>query len=53
MTTKLENVLIYHEEIPPVKLHDLSIARFCEVTWHIKYFINPLVMDQWLLNMAR
>ena len=42
-----------HEELLVMKLLDCSISRFWEVTWHIKYFISPLALDQWPSNMVR
>ena len=29
-----------------------SILWSCEVTWHIRYFLSPLSLDQWPLNMT-
>ena len=37
-----------YEEIPLIKLHYPPITWFCEVMWHIKYFISPFALDQWL-----
>ena len=53
MATKIGIVVEYNEELPIVKLHDLSISWFCEVIWKIKYFVFPLVRDQWPPNMVR
>ena len=53
MTTKPGKVVIYHEELPLIKLLDPSIMWFCKVMWHVKYFISPLALDQWPSNMAR
>ena len=38
MASKLAKVVIYHEELPLIKLLDPSITWFCKVTWHVKYF---------------
>ena len=38
---KLGKVVTHHEELPLKTLHDPSITWFCEVKWHIKYFISP------------
>ena len=38
MTTKFGKVVIYHEELPLIKLLDPSIMWFYKVTWHVKYF---------------
>ena len=50
---QLGKVLTYDEELPLIKLLDPYITRFCEVTWHIKYFKCPVSIDQWPPNMAR
>ena len=46
MVTKLGRVVIYHEELPLIKLLDPSITWFCKVTGHAKYFISPFALDQ-------
>ena len=53
MTTKLDEAVICHEELPLIKLFDPSITWFCKVMWHVQYFISPLALDQWPSNMAR
>ena len=52
MATKRGKVMTY-EGLQLIKLLDLSIMLFCVVTWHIKYFISPLALDQWSPNVAR
>ena len=41
------------EHLQLLKLQDLSITWSCEVTWHIKYVISALALDQGSLNVAR
>ena len=48
-----DKVVIYHEELPLIKLLNPSVMWFCMVTWHIKYFISPLALEQWRSNKAR
>ena len=38
MATELGKVVTHHEELPLKKLLDPLITRFCEITWHVKYF---------------
>ena len=40
MANKLDKVVIYHEEIPLIKVFDPSFTLFCMVTWQVKYFIS-------------
>ena len=53
MAIKLGKVVVYHEELPLINLLDPSKTWFCKVTWHVKYFISPLALEQWLSDMAR
>ena len=50
---KNSRLMTSNAELPLIKLHHPSIMRFCEVTWQIKYFLSPLVLDQWPPNMVR
>ena len=39
-------LLTYSEELPPIKLHEISVGWSLEVTWKMKY-IFPLTEDAW------
>ena len=43
MTIKFGQVVTYHEELLLIKLHELSITCFCEITGYIKYFIPSCI----------
>ena len=53
LAPKLGKMMTCHEELALIKLIGPLISWFCEVTRHIKYFISPLALDQWLPNMGR
>ena len=53
MATTLDMVVTHNKEVLFITIYDPSIWWFCEVTGKIKYFILPLALDQWSLNMAR
>ena len=53
MATKLLNMVAYHEELALIILLDTSTTWFCEIMWHIKYYISPLPLDQWPPNTVR
>ena len=42
MATKLDRVVTYHERLPSIKIHDLLITWYCEITWQTKTIIIPL-----------
>ena len=44
MVTRLNTVVTYLEELPPINLKDLAMTWSCEVTSQIKY-ISPLTED--------
>ena len=52
IVTTLVKMVIYHEELPLIKLLPPS-TWLCKVMWHAKYFAFPLALDQWPSNLAR
>ena len=46
LVTKLEKVVTYRKELPPINLHGTSLEWSFKVTWEIKY-ISPSVKDLW------
>ena len=53
MTIKLDMVVTSHEELPFIESLDSSITWFCQLMYHIKYFISPFTLDQWPPNTRR
>ena len=53
MTNKLGRVVGQNEELQLLLPYHCWITCSCEVTWHIRFAISPLALDQWTLSMAR
>ena len=53
MVIKFGEMVRYYEELPHIKLLVPSITWYFEITRHIKYFLSPLTLDQWLQTMAK
>lgn len=53
MARKLDRVVTYNEELPPLMSHNSSSTRSCKVTWQIKCLMYSLALDQWSPNMGR
>ena len=51
MATKLDRMVTYHEELPPIKLHERLIKWYCEITWQTKklylYYHNTYGYQTW------
>ena len=46
MVSKLGRVVIYHEDLPLIKLHDPSITNFVWLRDKINYLIYLIIPDQ-------
>ena len=53
MAIKLGKLVKYLKGLPLLKLLDLSITWFCEITRHMKYFISPHALYQLPPSMAK
>ena len=53
MTTKLDRVGIFNEELPFITSHNPLIRWSCKVTWNIKSITSLLQQCQWPPKVAR
>ena len=53
MTTKLDRVVTYNEELPSINPYDPSVTSSCEVMLQNQYLIFPLALDKWPSNMVK
>ena len=51
MSTKLDRVVTYNDELSFINLRDPSMTWSCEVMWQINYVIFLLTLDQWPQNV--
>ena len=47
LATKLDRMVTYHEELPPVKSHDPLITLHYEIAWQYETIISPLPHCVW------